>query len=213
MPIGEGRHKAWYSRGYLPHFDVPGTVQGVTFRLRDAVPHELVERWRKELGWYEDMKADDPAMVALRERIARYEDAGHGACWLARREIGRMVEDALLHFDGERYRLLAWCVMPNHVHALIKTHDGFPLGDVVQSWKSFTAHEANKVLGRRGEFWMVDYHGRYIRDEKHFTDAIRYIERNPVKAGLVKRAEDWPLSSARRRLFPGPRASRSRIVG
>ncbi len=106
----------------------------------------------------------------------------------------------LRHFDAERYRLLAWCVMPNHVHTLVEMMVGFPLEDVVHSWKSYTAHEINRILGRRGRVWQPEGFDRYIRDEKHFNRVIGYIEDNPVSAGLVRSAEDWPWSSTR---FPG----------
>jgi REP element-mobilizing transposase RayT len=69
--------------------------------------------------------------VEFRRRIEEYLDAGHGACWLHRADIAALVEGALLHFDQQRYRLLAWCIMPNHVHALIETMEGFPLPDVL----------------------------------------------------------------------------------
>ena len=82
-------------------------------------------------------------------RIERYLDAGYGDCWLRRPEIATLVQDALLHFDGIRYRLLAWVVMPNHVHLLIETEPGFPLPGVVQSWKGFTATRRSSALNAR----------------------------------------------------------------
>ena len=79
--------------------------------------------------------------------------------------------------------------MPNHVHVLMKQLEGFPLGEIVKSWKVFTAREANAILGRTGQFWMREYHDRRIRDEKHMNRAIMYIRNNPVKAGLCERPE------------------------
>lgn len=87
--------------------------------------------------------------------------------------------------------------MPNHVHVLIEVFEGYPLHTVIQSWKSYTANEANKILGQEGRFWYPDYYDRFIRDERHFYNAVRYIHENPVKAGLVEKAEDWPFCSAR----------------
>jgi len=182
--------KGWYSRGYLPHLDTPHLLQSVTFRLADSLPKEVIERLS------EDRTRGD---VERRRRIEQYLDAGHGACWLRRPEIARIVEDVLLHFDGERYRLLAWVVMPSHVHVLIETMHGFPLAGVVKSWKSFSAVKANSALGRSGRFWARDYFDRYIRDDGHFLAVKEYIENNPVKAGLVGRALDWPFGSAGRR--------------
>jgi putative transposase len=114
------------------------------------------------------------------------------------------VENALLHFDGQRYHLIAWCIMPNHVHGLVETYGSWPLAHVLHSWKSYTAHTANQILGCSGDFWFREYHDRFIRDERHFANAVDYIEQNPVKAGLVYRPEEWRWSSAwRRRGEPG----------
>ena len=85
--------------------------------------------------------------------------------------------------------------MPNHVHVLVKQLKGFPLGEVVKSWKVFTARKANAILGRTGQFWMREYHDRRIRDEEHMNRAFAYIRNNPVKAGPCERPEDWPWSS------------------
>jgi len=189
-------HRLWHSRGHLPHFDQPGLLQSITFRLHDSMPGEVVERWKQELNWRAEMSADDSVAVDLRERIARFEDEGHGQCWLAQEDVARLVQEALLHFDGERYRVLAWCVMPNHVHIVIETREGHPLADVVHSWKSFTAKEANKLLNRSGDFWMPDYYDRFIRDERHLAAVIEYVENNPVKAGLVNDPAQWAFSSA-----------------
>jgi REP element-mobilizing transposase RayT len=111
--------------------------------------------------------------------------------------IAALVESALLYFDNVRYRLPAWVVMPNHVHALLIPTTGFSLEDILHSWKSFTSNEANKKLRRNGRFWQEDYYDRFIRSGQHYVDAIDYIENNPVKARLCHRPEDWPFSSAR----------------
>ncbi len=125
-------------------------------------------------------------------------DAGYGACYLREARVARVVESALLYFDGIGYRLLAWVVMPNHLHVLIETLPGPTITQVVYSWKSFTAREVNKLFGLTGQFWQRDYFDRVIRDERHLVNALEYIHNNPVKAGLVLLAEDWPYSSASR---------------
>ncbi len=189
-------HRSGYSRSYLPHFDAPYIAQGLTFRLADSVPRSVIDRWREEIDLSEVLQTDDARYQELLRRIAEYEDAGRGECHLKRPEIASLVCGAIVHFDRQRYRLWEWCVMPNHVHVLVKQLPGFLLGDIVRSWKSFTARQANAILGRSGPFWMREYHDRRIRDEKHLNRARVYIRQNPVKAGLCKRPEDWPWSSA-----------------
>lgn len=184
-------HKGWRSRGYLPHFDAPGLVQSITFRLADSVPVALWEALEQERNQTNSLER--------RRQIEDLLNNGYGACYLARPEIGRLVEDALRHFDGERYRLIAWVIMPNHVHVLAEIWLGQPLDKIVHAWKSFTANEANRLLGREGRFWAREYYDRYIRNERHLAAVTHYIEQNPVKAGLVQTADAWPFSSARLR--------------
>jgi REP element-mobilizing transposase RayT len=182
--------RGWHSRGYLPHFDSPGTRQMITYRLSDAMPASRRHEWEALLAIEDEREK--------RIKIEAYLDAGHGECHLRRPEIAGLVQENLLHFDGARYRLLAWAVMPNHVHALIETL-ATPLEEILHSWKSFTSKAANRLIGRKGEFWQAEYFDRYIRDEEHYGKAVRYIENNPVKAGLVKQPEEWLFGSARYR--------------
>jgi putative transposase len=185
--VGVPMHKFWHSRGYLPHCDASGLLQAITFRLDDSLPAQVLRRLMQE----SEDKADK-----LR-KIEHLLDMGRGECWLKQHAIAHIVEDALLHGDGQDYYLLAWCVMPNHVHVLIETQDGHPLPKVVQSWKSFTARLINRHLGRTGTVWMRDYFDRYIRDDRHLAAVVAYIHANPVKAGLTASERDWPHSSAK----------------
>lgn len=115
---------------------------------------------------------------------------------MRRREIAEIIKSSLLKYDEERYKLLAWVIMPNHIHLLLKPINDWSLSKILQLFKSFTALESNKVLGREGKFWMREYFDRYIRDTEHFDKAFRYIENNPLKAGLCEKASDWEFSSA-----------------
>ena len=193
-PLDEAAKEAgflgWHQRGYLPHYDAPGITQFVTFRLADAMPASRRSEWEALLQ-----------IEAERERrieLEAYLDRGAGECWLARPEIASVAEDALRYFDGQRYRLQAWVVMPNHVHVLVDIWQT-PLAAVAQTWKRFMAREANKLLGHEGTFWEREYWDTWIRDEEHRRKAVRYVETNPVKAGLVAEATAWPWSSARLR--------------
>jgi len=184
-PLAGGR--GWHSRGYLPHYDA-AVVQMITYRLADALPLAVIERGL-EGGGTEAHK---------RRRLEEYLDAGHGACVLRRPEVATLVIDNWHRFDGARYHLHAWVVMPNHAHVVIAVEPGQSLSRIVDSWKSYTATAINRCLKRRGQLWQKDYWDRVIRDEKHFISAVDYIHGNPVKARLVDRAEDWQWSSARK---------------
>jgi len=105
-----------------------------------------------------------------------------------------------LHFDGGRCRLLAWAIMSNHVHAVVQMLPDFELRRAVASWKSYTGRRLSAHMPGNGPVWLRDHYDRYVRDAEHFAAVVAYVHRNPVKAGLVERAEDWPWSSAGRYL-------------
>lgn len=194
-PEDRGHFKEWYRR-YLPHFDHPGTLQSITFRLADSLPHELLEQLKVELESIPPEKLG----ASRRKEIERWLDAGIGCCALGHPALAAVLQTTMLKFDGDRYRIIAWCIMPNHVHVLIEAHA--ELGKIVQSWKSFSGrwammNNAELGLGVPGRaLWMREYWDRYIRTAEHFNNVVRYIEENPVKAGLCARAEDWEWSSA-----------------
>lgn len=192
-------HKGVHDRGYLPHWDFAGSVQAITFRLGDSLPSNVVARWRRELKPL--LKSLDAAVTLkgqaeLHRRISRYEDAGHGSCVLAKPDLARIVQESLLEGHGEAYKLIAWCIMPNHVHAVIRLLDETSLGVIVKRWKAGAAVRINRELARNGSLWQEDYHDRLIRDMKHLQNAVAYIRQNPVKAGLCARIEDWAFSCA-----------------
>ncbi len=176
----------WHNRGYLPHFDGPEQTQFLTFRVFDSMPQDVLDRWRSDA-------LDD---TQFRKKVEKYLDAGYGNCWLRRPEIGSKVCDSLRFHHRKKYDLDSWVVMPNHVHVLLTPLAGFHLDEIEHSIKSYTANEANKLLERKGQFWAPECFDRYIRDHRHFNAVIRYIENNPVKAGLCRSAKDWPFSSA-----------------
>ncbi|MBL9150986.1 MAG: transposase [Verrucomicrobiales bacterium] len=183
--LGQGPHRGWYSRGYLPHFDRADLVQSLTFRLGDSIPANLREQLENE-----------PIRARQSKRLESLLDKGIGACHLRNPDVAEMVENALLHFDGVRYRMLAWVIMPNHVHCVFETIPGFTLTQLVHCWKSYTAHEAAKWVAFEPPFWWPDYRDRFVRDFAHFESVVAYIHRNPVSAGLCETPEDWLCSSA-----------------
>jgi type I restriction enzyme R subunit/putative DNA methylase len=200
----------WHERGCLPHCDYPGLVQFVTFRLADSMPASRRGEWEHLLS-IEDIREK-------RTKLEEYLDRGHGECHLRDPRIAKIAEDAMLHFHNERCELLAWCVMPNHVHALVHVWR-VPLDEMIQSWKRFSATRALKLLrterrspNRRENltpgntpnrssalqsFWQREYWDTFMRDGDQERKAVRYIENNPVKARLCRVDKDWPFSSVR----------------
>jgi REP element-mobilizing transposase RayT len=209
--------RGWHERGYLPHCDKPGLVQFITFRLWDSMPASRRGEWEYLLAISRSNapRSGDSHVgaqsIALREqrmKLEEYLDRGLGECLLRDPRIAALTESALLHHHGQRFKMLAWVVMPNHVHALIEVGP-VPLSKVVQNWKSIVAVDANKLLGRMGRFWQPEYWDRYMRDAEQTLKAVRYIENNPVKAKLCRAPEDWTFSSARLR---DPRARELKLT-
>lgn len=183
-----------FTANRLRHWQQEGAVYFVTFRLADAVPQRLRDEWENERdGWLRVHPEPWSSQTELEyhERFSgameQWLDAGHGSCVLQRPECGRLVDETLQHFEGQRLALIASIVMPNHVHALFAQNAEWPLEKILRSWKSFTSRRINALLGCDGGLWQRDYFDRLVRDEKHFANCVRYIRRNPQRARLRDR--------------------------
>ena len=186
--------KGWYESKHLPHFDSSGNRQFITYRLADALPAVRRREWEAFLTLEDDQEKQ--------RKIEAYLDRGYGQCHLCDPRIAGLVQENFWHHDGIKYQLLAWVIMPNHVHVLVET-GSVPLGEILKSWKSYTAKTANKLLNRTGVFWEDDYFDVFLRDNEHYRRVVRYIESNPARAGLAKAPGEWAWSSARYRGDPG----------
>jgi type I restriction enzyme R subunit len=114
-----------------------------------------------------------------------YMDRGMGECVLQRPELSELVAEALLHFDGQRYEMGDFVVMPNHVHLLVCLLGSTDVEEQCHSWKKYSAGKINRVLGRKGRFWQEESFDHLVRSTRQF-DALRaYIAANPAKAGLA----------------------------
>src|SRR5437899_1564027 len=187
------------SRGYLPHLEGKHPIYFVTFRLADSLPRELVVRVRKQREALEKARAAGASVAAdrvrlqelraLLQKVERCLDSGLGACYMRDFRIAKIVADAIRHFHGKRYQVLAWCVMPNHVHVVFSTLGERKLEAILHSWKSFSAQGANRLLGRSGGFWQREYFDHLVRNEASLSRIIRYVQENPQKAGYVRASE------------------------
>jgi REP element-mobilizing transposase RayT len=182
------------SRGRLPHWESEHGIYFVTFRLADSMPQTVVRILRAS----ERAKpvADHRPSTAVENVL----DSGVGACVLRNPAVADVVAAALQRFDRLRYRLFAWCIMPNHVHVVFEPTHGTTLAGILHSWKSYTASTINRLLSRRGALWQREYYDHLIRDSRQLKRAIAYTLDNPRRSGL----KNWPYVYASAETFGGP---------
>jgi len=182
----------------MPHIERPGAIYFVTFRLGDSLTGQMLQRLRRERRRLEEtarqeglpLRPEDAWRInrAYRRQVEAALDQAHGNCRLKNSPVAQIVCNALQRFDGERYILGPWCLMPNHVHVLVRPLDGHALPDILQSWKSYTAKAANRLLGRSGPFWQREYYDHVVRNEQELQRCTDYIVSNPARACLA----EWP---------------------
>ncbi len=197
------------NRGYLPHQELPRATYFITFRLAETLPVVVLEQIRTERQTYlETVKLqnrkltgpDEKRLKYLESRtIQQYLDKGIGECWLGQSQVAEMVKESIFYFDGSKYTSHAFCIMPNHFHWLlspnvaeISTPSDSVLISIMHSIKSYTAHQANKILNRKGPFWSREYYDHLVRSSEQFGRILVYILENPIKAGLCKNWREWP---------------------
>ena len=163
----------------------------VTWRPADSLAQATLRKWKAEQDeWLRanpkpwDLKTELNYLHRYERGINRRLRQGIGSCLLRDPEIARIVADALLHFNGDRYELIAFVIMPNHVHVLFRPHPDHSLSTIVKNWKGYTAWRINRHLNRKGELWYETYFDSLIRNDVHLRNCIRYIRRNPPKARL-----------------------------
>ncbi len=193
-PRGEVRS---YQR-QLPHWRQPGCTYLVTFRLGDSLPRAKLLEWQAAREkWMRDRGIEDEATWQAQPaeehtrfhehfhtRIQDWLDAGFGACTLRQPEAAGIVANALTHFDGDRYVLDEFVVMPNHVHAIVTPSPEHDLAALLHSWMGFTTRRINEAIGRSGSLWQAESDERIIRDEGELERWREYVRLNPEKANL-----------------------------
>jgi putative transposase len=199
----------------LPHWDVPGATYFVTTCLEGSIPARgLLDlaRFRKDLG-----RQPRPPHLSKQEwqvhcwkrsfaRLDYWLDNWPARRVLAEAPLAKIVVGSFFHFAGERYDLLAFVVMPSHLHWLFRPlpewvetlpdDERTPRERVTYSLNRYTATRCNRHLRTKGAFWQTESYDHWVRDVDEMERIIRYIEENPVKAKLVEQADQWPYSSA-----------------
>ena len=191
-----------YYKRRLPHIQIAGTTYFITFRLANSLPVEALDKLAEEKHKINKLP-ESQKESAHRMWFAKYDDyldqALHGNLYLKNEQIADMVAESILFRDGKVYDLIAYCIMPNHVHLVytprLKEKDiYFGLTEILHSLKRHTAREANKILQRSGTFWQDESYDHFIRDNAELERIVKYVLYNPVKAGLVKEQTNWKWS-------------------
>ena len=189
-------------RGHLPHWDQEGATYFITWRTADSISTETWQYWRRlRTEWLLDhgINPSDPAWrkqleelpEEVRKDFRRFAtalesemDSCHGDCILRNEPFARIVEETLRHFDGSRYLLGDFVIMPNHVHLLVGALPRNQLLSQITSWKKWSAIQINRIAGRSGRLWQDESFDHLVRDEAAFKRYRRYIAENPAKAKL-----------------------------
>ena len=188
----------------LPHWTQSGVVCFITLRTNDSIPDDVLERWRHERfqwlrqnginprsgDWRQKLQA--LSKVSQRDFFTRFSarwhdelDAGYGDCPLADPDLAQIVSESLLKFQGDRYEMTDFVVMPNHVHLLAAFPDDDAMLNQCRNWKHFQAVQINRKTGSSNRFWQQDGFDHLVRSSDQFEHFRRYIADNPRKAKLA----------------------------
>jgi len=194
-------------RRNLPHIQPEEAVFFITYCLDGVLPIDRISQIKdeRELKKKEILREQKLSKNELNEKLrtlhdfyfGKYEalldNPNCGRLDLEVAEIAQIVKDSLHHLEQKEFELICYCIMPNHVHLIIKPNDKV-LFRILQSHKSFTAKLANKKLGKSGKFWQSESFDHMIRDEYWLAQKIQYTLNNPVKAKRVEQWFQWPHS-------------------
>ena len=203
-------YREFYRRN-LPHIQPRGAAFLVNFRLADSLPADVVDQLRAEAVALDTKlaKLQDPQeRISVRDKeqrklFGKWDDALHnnktGPFWLKEDRIAEIVANSIRFHDGKWFDVLAYCIMPNHVHLVLAPYESsenadYSLTRIMHNIKRNSANHANKALGRTGAFWQHENYDHFARDEKELERIIKYVLYNPVKAKLVKEQTAWKWS-------------------
>ena len=186
-------------RGRLPHMQVEDGRYFVTLHLAGAIPNVSQHRIHQEAlalktaatKWNRKLTLAIARMV-FRE-LEKWLDRCAHVNYLSQPPIADIVIESLQHRQHNNlWNIFDSVIMPNHLHMFFEIDNELSLKREMQLFKRWTARQAKKLLGPVKKFWQVEWFDHWSRSDEQDAKIIRYIANNPVKAGLVKCAEDWP---------------------
>jgi len=185
-----------------PHWSQAGAVVFITLRTHDSIPREVIFRWEREKrewlqsrGYHAAQPSSDVLLTLPKKEQEDFKkhfdrcreeflDTCHGRCLLRRPELAEIVANALLHFNGQRYRMGDFVVMPNHVHLLAVFPSADSLKAQCDSWLHYSAVQINRLIGEKGKFWQQEPFDHLVRSPEQYEYLRQYIAENPHKARL-----------------------------
>jgi putative transposase len=213
-----------FTRRILPHWYMPKATHFVTFRLAGTLPRTILDDLQAQKARLLQQKTPEQTEANHRELVHKrlfaiyddYLDHRRDVHWLDDPRVAALVRRSLYFWNGSKYGLLAYCILPNHVHMLVRPFDvepasdpildslepgevadaSSPLSEIMHSLKSYTAHEANKLLHRTGSFWQHESYDHWVRDDDELERIVAYINANAVKARLTGRPFEFYWCSA-----------------
>ena len=199
-------YKYFYKRN-LPHFQPEEGIFFITYRLNIELPNSLKRTliskhmdFEKQIKKFSEKEKTEKRLEFEKQQFDLIDQflglTKSGPFWLKDENIADIVKESLFYLQDKKYHLYAFCIMPNHVHILIKPFQNnekeyYSFAEILKSHKGITANRANKYLGRKGQFWHHENYDHFIRDDNEFYNIIWYIINNPVKAKLVDNYQDW----------------------
>lgn len=186
-----------FHRRNLPHIYIPERTYFITFRLKGSLPQNIINQLRcnaDRLSTLQSVRYNEQ-----RKFFKNYDEylnkAQRGPTYLKNKELAQIVFDAIKYRDNKEYKLICFCIMPNHVHLMFtQLENSKTISQIMQSLKWFTAREANKILNRTGSFWQAESYDHIVRDEDEYYRIIKYVLNNPVKAELAEKWQDWKFT-------------------
>jgi len=172
-------------QGNLPHWRQEGKIYFVSFRTADSIPQEKLREWESEMALWKSLNPEPLTYEQKKEfyklfpaKMQEHLDAGYGACHLKKEQVKKVVENALLFFNHDRYELDEYVVAANHVHVLVTPKGNHELSAILHSWKSFTANEINKIIGASGHFWQKESYDHLVRSASSLVKFREYIRKH-----------------------------------
>lgn len=172
---------------HLPHWQQSGKLVFITCHLGDSLPQSVLEEIRKEKQQWlekhpEPLSSKDKAEYAqlFTEKTEQYLDAGYGSCIFQEDYCANILKESLNFYDGVKYHLVSYVIMPNHLHVLLYLIDvsRYSLSGIMKGIKGNTTYQINKHLGTTGSIWHQDFYDRMIRNKQHLDNTLNYIKKN-----------------------------------